>query len=102
MAKGPRSISVQNFLQRRCRPSRNFERAARCAPSLVSEQVGRSGRLERMGRSQPPLGGFPPLPNNGMGLQIALDKRNSGQEILKGKTSMTAQTKPPFRADHVG
>jgi len=55
-----------------------------------------------MGRSQPPLGGFPPLANNGMGLQIALDKRNSGQEILKGKTSMTARTKPPFRADHVG
>src|SRR5712692_10557699 len=49
-----------------------------------------------------PLGHFPPLPNNGMGLQIALDRRNQRSRKSQKETSMTARTKPPFRADHVG
>src|SRR5712672_2599783 len=37
-----------------------------------------------------------------MGLQIALDKRNLRSRKSQKETSMTARTKPPFRADHVG
>jgi 5-methyltetrahydropteroyltriglutamate--homocysteine methyltransferase len=48
------------------------------------------------------LGDFPPLPNNGMGLQTALDKRNQRSRKSHKEASMTVRTKPPFRADHVG
>jgi 5-methyltetrahydropteroyltriglutamate--homocysteine methyltransferase len=37
-----------------------------------------------------------------MGLQIVRNNGNSGQAKSIGETSMTARTKPPFRADHVG
>src|SRR5215831_9299803 len=82
---------------KRCRAA--LRRTKRPQPSGNATARRRKTRAD----SARALGSFPPLAINGMGLQIALDKRNSAQEIRKGdvhdRSSKTAFPRRPCRLD---
>jgi hypothetical protein len=77
----------------------------RRALSLVIEMAGTGPAMTwwvRQRERHQDVGDFPPFRNRRKGLQSRSTMERAVTKSPKGDTSMTARTKPPFRADHVG